>query len=72
MVSAAIFFFVVVVPIWSAATLVTKWIEAWAEREIGGGSVESLVESVDDMTARIAALEQALADTRGRLASGVG
>jgi hypothetical protein len=72
MVSAAIFFFVVVVPIWSAATLVTKWIEAWAEREIGGGSVESLVESVDDMTARIAALEQALADTKGRLASGVG
>ena len=64
MASAAIFFFVVVVPIWSAATLLTRWIETWAETEGGEKAVGSLIESVDEMTARIAALERVLADNK--------
>jgi Phage shock protein B len=71
MASAAIFFFVVVVPIWSAATILTRWIETWAEAEGGEEAVGSLIESVDEMTARIAALEKVLAENRATVEGGV-
>lgn len=71
MASAAIFLFVVVVPIWSAATLLTRWIESWAEAEPGEESVGALVESVDEMTLRIAALERVLTENKGAVGSGV-
>jgi len=71
MASAVIFFFVVVVPIWSAATLLTRWIETWAETGGGEQAVGSLIGSVDEMTVRIAALEKVLAETRASAGSAV-
>jgi phage shock protein B len=71
MTSALIFFFVVVVPIWSAATILTRWIESWEEAESGGQAVGSLIESVDEMAARIAALEKVLAENKATLREGV-
>jgi phage shock protein B len=71
MTSAAIFFFVVVIPIWTVATLLTRWIETWAETEGGEKAVRSLTESVDQMTVRIAALERVLADSNASVEGGV-
>jgi Phage shock protein B len=62
--SAVIFFFVVVVPIWSAAMILTRWIETWAEAEGGEGGVRLLAESVNEMTTRVAALEKVLAKNK--------
>jgi hypothetical protein len=70
MASAAIFFFVVVVPIWSVATILTRWIETWGEAEGGDKAVGSLIESVDEMTARIAALEKVLAESKASVEGG--
>ncbi len=53
---AAEFIFLVVIPIWTIATLITKWIEGWAsvsEDEL----IDEIVGASGELSKRVAALE---------------
>jgi hypothetical protein len=50
------FIFLVVIPIWSAATLTIRWIEAWAS-ETDDELISELLETSDEMSRRVKALE---------------
>ncbi len=61
--SIAEFVFLIAIPIWSAATLVVKWIESW-EFDLTFGSEDSRAATPEEMTRRIALLEDVVQSNR--------
>ncbi len=68
MLKALEFFFLVVVPIWSVTTLITRWIEDNLSEEFEAMDMHSLANRSRYMTIRIEALEDSVGERRGRAA----
>jgi hypothetical protein len=62
MFSLAAFIFLGVIPIWSAAAIIVRWIEAW-----GAKSEASGLAAPEEMERRIALLEDVLKTDRSRV-----
>jgi hypothetical protein len=60
--SLAAFIFLVVIPIWSAAAIIVRWIEAW-----GAKSGASGLATPEEMERRIALLEDVLKPDKPRV-----
>lgn len=67
MTSVALFFFLIVIPIWSVATVIIRGIEASA----GSEDDQELIESVSDISARITTLEDVMMRDKAGLKNGV-
>ena len=63
--SLAAFVFLVVIPIWSAAAIIVRWIEAWGAKPASEGS--GYLATPDEMARRIALLEDVLKADRSRV-----
>lgn len=66
MLSLAIFIFLVVIPIWSAATIMVRWIEAWGAKS--APAVSGYLATPEEMARRIALLEDVLKADKSRVA----
>ncbi len=64
--SLAIFIFLVVIPIWSAATIVIRWIEAWGAKPAPEAS--GYLATPQEMARRITFLEEVLKADKSRVA----
>jgi hypothetical protein len=60
--SLAAFIFLVVIPIWSAAAIIVRWIEAWGARP--GSAASGCLATPEEMERRIALLEDVLKTDR--------
>ncbi len=67
--SLAAFVFLVAIPIWSVATVITRRIEAWAN-ETDDAAMDTLIGATGEMSQRVAALESVLKHDKHKL-SGV-
>jgi hypothetical protein len=56
--SLAAFIFLVVIPIWSAAAIIVRWIEAWGAKP--ASETSGYVATPEEMERRIALLEDVL------------
>ena len=56
--SLAAFIFLVVIPIWSAAAIIVRWIEAWGARP--ASAAPGCLATPEEMERRIALLEDVL------------
>jgi hypothetical protein len=56
--SLAAFIFLVVIPIWSAAAIIVRWIEAWGAKP--GSEASGYLATPEEMERRIALLEDVL------------
>jgi hypothetical protein len=61
--SLATFIFLVVIPIWSAAAIIERWIEAWGAKSGASGHLATR----EEMEWRIALLEDVLKADRSRV-----
>jgi len=64
--SLAAFIFLVVIPIWSAAAIIVRWIEAWGAKSAPEAS--DYLATPEEMARRIALLEDVLKGDRSRVA----
>ena len=63
--SLAAFIFLVVIPIWSAAAIIVRWIEAWGAKSVPEAS--GYLVTPEEMAQRIAVLEDVLKADRSRV-----
>jgi hypothetical protein len=63
--SFAVFVLLVVIPIWSCAAIMIRWIEAWGERSTTEAS--AYLATPEEMARRIAVLEEVLNADRARV-----
>jgi hypothetical protein len=63
--SLAAFIFLVVIPIWSAAAIIVRWIEAWGAKSAPEAS--GYLVTPEEMAHRIAVLEDVLKADRSRV-----
>jgi hypothetical protein len=61
--SLATFIFLVVIPIWSAAAIIVRWIEAWGAKSEASGQLATR----EEMERRIILLEEVLKADRSRV-----
>jgi hypothetical protein len=64
--SLAAFIFLIVIPIWSAAAIIVRWIEAWGAKSTPEAS--DYLATPEEMARRIALLEDVLKADRSRVA----
>jgi len=63
--SLAAFVFLVVIPIWSAAAIIARWIEAWGAKPASEAS--GYLATPEEMARRITLLEDVLKADRSRV-----
>jgi len=63
--SLAAFIFLVVIPIWSAAAIIVRWIEAWGAKPASEAS--GYLATPEEMARRITILEDVLKADRSRV-----
>jgi hypothetical protein len=63
--SLAAFIFLVVIPIWSAAAIIVRWIEAWGAKS--APETSGYLATPEEMAQRIAVLEDVLKADRSRV-----